>query len=118
MCTEDCGPPAAKRSKLVDTTTTASEVTDLSTDDKPTPEDSSIPAQVDTAKSLQASDRSPTAEVSADTGDNINVTELEKDQLCKDTREKVKRKFLVDMPEDFYQFWDFCKSLDPAHPES
>ena len=51
-------------------------------------------------------------------GDNINVKELERDVCCKDIREKVKRKFLVNMPEDFYQFWEFCKYLDPDHPES
>ena len=118
MCTEDCA-PAAKRSKVVGTTTTASEATtvadpQLFADDKPIPEHSSILPPADTAES---SDGPPTAEVSADKGNDINATELEKDQLCKDVREKVKRKILVDMPEDFYQFWDFCKSLDPAHPE-
>ena len=51
-------------------------------------------------------------------GDNINVKELERDVCCKDIREKVMRKFLVNMPEDFYQFWEFCKYLDPDHPES
>ena len=50
-------------------------------------------------------------------GDFIDATELERDRCCEDVREKVKRKFLVDMPEDFYQFWKFCKSLDPNHPE-
>ena len=34
-----------------------------------------------------------------------------------DVRENVRRKFLMDMPEDFYQFWDFCKALDPLQPE-
>lgn len=51
-------------------------------------------------------------------GDNINVEELERDVCCKDIREKVKRKFLVNMPEDFYQFWEFCKYFDHDHPES
>ena len=46
-----------------------------------------------------------------------DATELEKDRGCTDVRDKVKRKFLVDMPEDFYQFWEFCKSIDPSHPE-
>jgi hypothetical protein len=27
-----------------------------------------------------------------------------------DMRENVQRKFLVQMPDDFYQFWEFCKS--------
>ena len=34
-----------------------------------------------------------------------------------DVRENVRRKFLVDLPEDFYQFWEFCKMLNPACPE-
>lgn len=49
--------------------------------------------------------------------DCIDAEELARDKACGDVREKVKRKFLVDMPEDFYQFWEFCKSLDPAHPD-
>ena len=31
-------------------------------------------------------------------------------------RSVIKRKFLVEMPDDFYQFWKFCSSLNPAHP--
>ena len=46
-----------------------------------------------------------------------DATELEKDRACTDVGKKVKRKFLVDMPEDFYQFWEFCKSIDSTHPE-
>jgi hypothetical protein len=26
-----------------------------------------------------------------------------------DVRASIKQKFLVDMPEDFYRFYDFCK---------
>ncbi|XP_045205412.2 histone PARylation factor 1-like [Mercenaria mercenaria] len=33
-----------------------------------------------------------------------------------DVRENIKQKFLVEMPEDFYQFWDFCKSEKPDSP--
>ncbi len=32
-------------------------------------------------------------------------------------RENIKRKFLVDMPEDFYQLWEFCKSIHSSEPE-
>ena len=46
------------------------------------------------------------------------VDSAELDQESCDVRENVKRKFLVEMPEDFYQFWDFCKSLNPSRPES
>ncbi|XP_076274246.1 histone PARylation factor 1 [Rhynchophorus ferrugineus] len=30
----------------------------------------------------------------------------------------IKQKFLVDMPSDFYAFWDFCKGLCPSEPEN
>ena len=49
---------------------------------------------------------------------SIDAAELEEDKVCTDMREKVKRKFLVSMPDDFYEFWEFCKSIDPSHPES
>jgi hypothetical protein len=32
-------------------------------------------------------------------------------------KEAIKQKFLVEMPEDFYSFWSFCKSLSPDKPE-
>ncbi|XP_033742899.1 histone PARylation factor 1-like isoform X2 [Pecten maximus] len=34
-----------------------------------------------------------------------------------DVKENIKRKFLVEMPEDFYDFWEFCKSKNSKHPE-
>ena len=34
-----------------------------------------------------------------------------------DIREDIKSKFLVEMPEDFYQFWEFAKSLHPKNPQ-
>ncbi|XP_063236554.1 histone PARylation factor 1 isoform X2 [Bacillus rossius redtenbacheri] len=49
-----------------------------------------------------------------------------KNSLIKDThskdvlvsvRDSIKRMFLVDMPEDFYSFWEFCTSLCPKKPE-
>ncbi|KAL1434849.1 hypothetical protein MTO96_001735 [Rhipicephalus appendiculatus] len=33
-----------------------------------------------------------------------------------DVRESIKQKFLVEMPEDFYDFWDFCCSLKKESP--
>ena len=33
-----------------------------------------------------------------------------------DVREDIKSKFLVAMPEDFYEFWEFAKSVDPTNP--
>lgn len=34
-----------------------------------------------------------------------------------DVKESIKRKFLVEMPDDFYDFWDFCKNKNGKHPE-
>lgn len=35
-----------------------------------------------------------------------------------DERKKfIKQKFLVDMPKDFYQFWDLCKTLSSDKPK-
>jgi len=31
-------------------------------------------------------------------------------------RDNIKSKFLVSMPEDFYEFYDFCKSLNSSEP--
>ena len=33
-----------------------------------------------------------------------------------DVKENIKQKFLVEMPEDFYHFWEFCKSEKPDSP--
>lgn len=35
-----------------------------------------------------------------------------------DMRDNIRKKFLIDMSEDFYQFWDFCCSLSPEDPLS
>lgn len=49
----------------------------------------------------------------------ISFSYVDGDELLKessDDRENVRRKFLVDMPEDFYLFWEFCKTLEPTNP--
>lgn len=33
-----------------------------------------------------------------------------------DVKKFIKEKFLVDMPEDFYLFWEFCKEQNPKCP--
>lgn len=35
-----------------------------------------------------------------------------------DVKANIKRKFLVQMPDDFYQFWEFCKIMKPSDPLS
>nr|CAG4649592.1 EOG090X0BAY [Scapholeberis mucronata]SVE93812.1 EOG090X0BAY [Scapholeberis mucronata] len=34
----------------------------------------------------------------------------------KDVKEWIKQKFLTDMPGDFYELWEFCKSASPENP--
>ncbi|XP_053206017.1 histone PARylation factor 1-like [Panonychus citri] len=34
----------------------------------------------------------------------------------KQINEKIKKHFLVSMPEDFFKFWAFCSSLNPLNP--
>lgn len=34
-----------------------------------------------------------------------------------DPQRTIKERFLVDMPQDFYDFWEFCKHLNPTAPE-
>lgn len=36
--------------------------------------------------------------------------------LEKDHKKLIKQLFLVNMPEDFYSFWEFCKSLNKEDP--
>ncbi|XP_034240414.1 histone PARylation factor 1 [Thrips palmi] len=33
-----------------------------------------------------------------------------------DIKQSIKQKFLVEMPEDFYLFWDFCESVNGSNP--
>ena len=33
-------------------------------------------------------------------------------------RENVRQKYLLDMPEDFYVLWEFCKETNHEHPNS
>ena len=34
-----------------------------------------------------------------------------------DIKENIRSKFLVEMPQDFYDFWDFAKSLSKNKPQ-
>lgn len=38
------------------------------------------------------------------------------DQMVAGHRSSIKEKFLVDMPQDFYDFWEFCKDFNPITP--
>jgi len=49
----------------------------------------------------------PEANAAADAGESDEPV---------DEREDIKRKFLVEMPQDFYDFWEFAKSVNPRAP--
>ncbi len=36
----------------------------------------------------------------------------------KDVKENIKSKFLLEMPDDFYHFWDFATSVNSGDPSS
>jgi hypothetical protein len=38
------------------------------------------------------------------------------DECTSDPREEIKTKFLVAMPEDFFEFWEFAKSVNAKRP--
>ena len=60
-----------------------------------------------------SSERSPSASSESEQEDGEEI-ELPESPL--DIKENIKQKFLVDMPEDFYHFWDFCKSENHHKP--
>merc|ERR1711978_101355 len=33
-----------------------------------------------------------------------------------DIKENIRQKLLVEMPEDFFAFWNFCKERNPSNP--
>lgn len=53
-----------------------------------------------------------------DTKFEDDLVEQKGDHTPADVREFIKEKFLVDMPEDFYLFWEFCKEQSPKCPSN
>ncbi|XP_041358264.1 histone PARylation factor 1-like isoform X2 [Gigantopelta aegis] len=49
---------------------------------------------------------------------DVSDTEEEQDQPQSplSVKENIKNKFLVDMPDDFYYFWEFCQKEEPSDP--
>ena len=46
------------------------------------------------------------------------MTEKGSDEEVDTVRANIKRKFLIQMPNDFYQFWEFCNIMKPNDPLS
>lgn len=38
------------------------------------------------------------------------------DIKTKDVKEKLKQAFKVELPQDFFDFWEFCKTLKSENP--
>lgn len=53
---------------------------------------------------------------SSETSNGRTGTSREIPDSPNDVRASIKQKFLVEMPEDFYDFWDFCSSLNKKSP--
>ena len=43
--------------------------------------------------------------------------EVEAPDSPEDVRQNIKMKFLQEMPEDFYDFWEFSKSMNAKCPQ-
>ena len=44
------------------------------------------------------------------------ATDMDEDSESVDEREDIKSKFRVEMPQDFYDFWEFAKTLNTQAP--
>ncbi|ROT64435.1 hypothetical protein C7M84_017618 [Penaeus vannamei] len=48
---------------------------------------------------------------------DIPVWEKEVSASPRNVRESIEQKFLLDMPDDFFEFWDLCRELNQEKPE-
>lgn len=104
----------------------------IETKKRPLSEDSSADEVDDAKKSKLSSSEEVTKvpeEKIADNGEEEKETEKKTDETeteymdllpasPENIRENIKQKFLVEMPEDFFQFYDFCKGLNKEDPSS
>lgn len=44
------------------------------------------------------------------------ATDTDEGSECVDERDDIRHKFLVDMPQDFYDFWEFAKTINTHAP--
>ncbi|CAN8006488.1 unnamed protein product [Ixodes hexagonus] len=74
----------------------------------------------DSLKIAGSPDGSGVASAHDDSGSRTAPDESDAEEMPdspEDVRESIRQKFLVEMPRDFYDFWEFCKSLDRRKPE-
>lgn len=61
--------------------------------------------KIDDSNNLRTNhENEPQGEVKEDADDELPPSPA-------DVKENIKLKFLVEMPDDFYQFWAFCQSI-------
>ncbi|XP_023933517.1 histone PARylation factor 1 [Lingula anatina] len=65
--------------------------------------------------SPEKTDQNTTAAGSPDDSEKESQVQLEF-ECPGDVKEFIKEKFLMEMPDDFYEFWEFCKTLNPECP--
>lgn len=50
--------------------------------------------------------------------DKLRSNDSKKLELKSDPKNVIKQLFLVDLPDDFYSFWEMCKTLNTSDPSS
>ncbi len=63
----------------------------------------------------KSSSSAKTSDIETEAKDQIEskLDDVEEDV---DVKVDIKTKFKVEMPQDFYDFWDFCTDLNPGKP--
>jgi hypothetical protein len=85
--------------------------------DEQTSLNSSLPIDEDDAAASDDKDVfSKTFEIKPDTENLENIEKIDLDQV-KDVKELISEHYQMQMPDDFYEFLEFCKSIDPKDPK-
>ncbi|XP_061165509.1 histone PARylation factor 1-like [Saccostrea echinata] len=106
-----------KRKKVTDENDTESEPKKTKGNDTKTVVQQSDP--LSSEKSTHEEEQKVVNETT-DSSSGIDSEEGEEEDIPSpaNVRDNIKQKYLMDMPEDFYQFWEFCKKQNGSHPEN
>ena len=78
---------------------------------------SSPPGAISTGSQINLEEKDDTEPESKETATDDKPKEEELPPSPANIKENILQKFLVEMPEDFYSFWEFCCSLNKENPE-
>jgi hypothetical protein len=81
------------------------------------PIDESLPKNGINDKTTVVSNESEKSPKKTETNKSSTPHELKPKLSPKELNELIKDIFLFEMPEDFFYFWQFCKTLKPEKPE-